>query len=141
MVCGARALRPHCNQGQLPSSENLLMPAPLHLSESKSSPGDSPGELHLELETSFAGNKGGGLEIIRRVLPTTYQSSQLRRCSGSQTSCTPSHHFQCWRENTPNHSPTSVCYLNTERSVRAPVLSASEVKTMRNPCRLMVFPI
>lgn len=95
MVCGARALRPHCNHHHLPSSENSRQPLPIP-TESDSSPGDS--NAHRVGSQLCREKRGGGLEIIRRVLLPTYQSSQLRHCSGSQTHCTPSHRLQCQRE-------------------------------------------
>lgn len=118
------------------TSQSLKTHSCQPLSITEISPGDS--NPHLELETSFAGEKGG-LARIRCLLSPTYPSPQLRHCPSSQTSCTPHMTFSA-----RGNSPQIIFrrrWVNTECSVKAPLISASKVRTMRNPCHLMVFPI
>lgn len=125
MVCGARALRPHCNHHHLPSSENSRQPLPIP-TESDSSPGDSNAhrvgsQLCREKRGGGSGNnqKGTAPHISELSAQTL-----LRLTDSLHTFTSPSVPAGI----TPNHSRTLACYRNPEHSVEAPLLSASKDK-------------
>ena len=111
MVCGAPALRPHCNHHHLPSSENSpCKPLPIP-TESDSSPGNSNAQragsqLCREKRGGSRNNQKGAAPPISELSAQTL----LRLTDFLHPFTSPSVPAGI----TPNHSRTSVCYLNTE---------------------------